>query len=132
MALRSRNTRKAEFSMSSMTDIIFLLLIFFLLTSTLVAPNAIPMLLPNSNTTAQATETLAVSIDRDLNFFVNKREVSVDDLEAVLTANLKGTKDEGIVLYADKSVPVDEVVKVLNIANTLKIKVVLATNPDKK
>ena len=63
--------------MSSMTDIIFLLLIFFLLTSTLVAPNAIPMLLPNSNTTAQATETLAVSIDRDLNFFVNKREVSI-------------------------------------------------------
>lgn len=132
MGLRTRNKRVATFEMSSMTDIIFLLLIFFLLTSTLVAPNAIPMLLPNSSNAAQATETLAVSIDRDLNYFVNKREVSVDDLEMVLTANLEGRKDEGIVLYADKTVPIDEVVKVLNIANDLKIKVVLATNPEKK
>jgi biopolymer transport protein ExbD len=132
MGLRTRNKRVATFEMSSMTDIIFLLLIFFLLTSTLVAPNAIPMLLPNSSNAAQATETLAVSIDRDLNYFVNKREVSVEDLELVLTANLEGKKDEGIVLYADKTVPIDEVVKVLNIANDLKIKVVLATNPEKK
>jgi len=117
--------------MSSLTDIIFILLIFFLLTSSLVAPNAIPMLLPNSNTTAQATETIAVSIDRNLNYFVNTREVQESDLEAVLTANLEGRKDEGIVLYADKTVPVDEVVKVLNIANRLKIKVVLATTPEK-
>jgi biopolymer transport protein ExbD len=131
MALRSRNQRRADFNMSSLTDIIFILLIFFLLTSSLVAPNAIPMLLPNSNTTAQATETIAVSIDRNLNYFVNTREVQESDLEAVLTANLEGRKDEGIVLYADKTVPVDEVVKVLNIANRLKIKVVLATTPEK-
>jgi biopolymer transport protein ExbD len=132
MALRSRNQRRADFNMSSLTDIIFLLLIFFLLTSTLVAPNAIPMLLPNSNAQAQASETLAVSIDRNLNFFVNTQEVSEENLEAVLTANLEGRKDEGIVLYADKMVPIDQVVKVLNIANTLKIKVVLATTPEKK
>ncbi|HCK22816.1 MAG TPA: biopolymer transporter ExbD [Bacteroidetes bacterium] len=132
MALKSRNQRRADFNMSSLTDIIFLLLIFFLLTSTLVAPNAIPMLLPNSNTQAQASETLAVSIDRNLNFFVNTREVAEENLEAVLTANLEGRKDEGIVLYADKTVPIDEVVKVLNIANNLKIKVVLATTPEKK
>ena len=132
MALKSRNQRRADFNMSSLTYIIFLLLIFFLLTSTLVAPNAIPMLLPNSNTQAQASETLAVSIDRNLNFFVNTREVAEENLEAVLTANLEGRKDEGIVLYADKTVPIDEVVKVLNIANNLKIKVVLATTPEKK
>ena len=116
--------------MSSLTDIIFLLLIFFLLTSTLVAPNAIPMLLPNSNSAAQATETIAVSIDRDLNYFVNTRQVVPDNLESVLVQNLEGRLDEGIVLYADQTVPIDEVVKVLNIANNLKIKVVLATQPE--
>lgn len=132
MSLRTRNKRTADFSMSSLTDIIFLLLIFFLLTSTLVTPNAIPMLLPNSNSQAQATETVSVSIDEGLNYFLNGKTISVEDLEAALDKALIGKEDQGIVLYADKTVPIENVVQVLNVANKMKIKVVLATVPEKK
>ncbi len=132
MSLRTRNKRTAEFSMSSLTDIIFLLLIFFLLTSTLVAPNAIPMLLPNSNSQVQATETVSVSIDEDLNYFLNGKTTGIDVLESALNTALTGKEEQGIVLYADKSVPIEYVVQVLNIANKMKIKVVLATVPEKQ
>lgn len=131
MSLRARNKRTAEFSMSSLTDIIFLLLIFFLLTSTLVAPNAIPMLLPNSSSQAQATETVSVSIDGSLNYFINGKPVTTDALEMSISSALAGKEDQGIVLYADKTVPIDNVVQVLNVANKMKIKVVLATVPEK-
>lgn len=132
MSLRTRNKRTADFSMSSLTDIIFLLLIFFILTSTLVAPNAIPMLLPNSNSQAQATETVSMSIDENLNYYLNGRVIAVDEIESALDKALIGKEDQGIVLYADKTVPIDYVVQVLNVANKMKIKVVLATVPQKQ
>ena len=125
--------------MSSMTDIIFLLLIFFMLTSTIVAPNAIKVLLPEGKAQTQAKPLARVTIDKELNFFVqwDKDEpMQIDGLEE-LTAFLFDCREKDeemyIALYADVSIPYGEVVKVLNIANDNEFKMVLATRqPDKK
>ena len=125
--------------MSSMTDIIFLLLIFFMLTSTIVAPNAIKVLLPEGKAQTHATPMARVTIDKELNFFVqwNKDEpMQIEGLEE-LTAFLFDCREKDdemyVALYADVSIPYGEVVKVLNIANDNEFKMVLATRqPDKK
>jgi biopolymer transport protein ExbD len=135
-----RKTKAIDgFSMSSMTDIIFLLLIFFMLTSTIVAPNAIKVLLPEGKAQTQAKPLARVTIDKELNFFVqwDKDEpMQIEGLEE-LTAFLFDCRDKDeemyIALYADVSIPYGEVVKVLNIANDNEFKMVLATRqPDKK
>ena len=125
--------------MSSMTDIIFLLLIFFMLTSTIVAPNAIKVLLPEGKAQTQAKPLARVTIDKELNFFVqwDKDEpMQIEGLEE-LTAFLFDCREKDeemyIALYADVSIPYGEVVKVLNIANDNEFKMVLATRqPDRK
>ena len=125
--------------MSSMTDIIFLLLIFFMLTSTIVAPNAIKVLLPEGKAQTQAKPLARVTIDKELNYFVqwDKDEpMQIEGLEE-LTAFLFDCREKDeemyIALYADVSIPYGEVVKVLNIANDNEFKMVLATRqPDKK
>ena len=135
-----RKTKAIDgFSMSSMTDIIFLLLIFFMLTSTIVAPNAIKVLLPEGKAQTQAKPLARVTIDKELNFFVqwDKDEpMQIEGLEE-LTAFLFDCREKDeemyIALYADVSIPYGEVVKVLNIANENEFKMVLATRqPDKK
>ena len=135
-----RKTKAIDgFSMSSMTDIIFLLLIFFMLTSTIVAPNAIKVLLPEGKAQTQAKPLARVTIDKELNFFVqwDKDEpMQIEGLEE-LTAFLFDCREKDeemyIALYADATIPYVEVVKVLNIANDNEFKMVLATRqPDKK
>lgn len=135
-----RKTKAIDgFSMSSMTDIIFLLLIFFMLTSTIVAPNAIKVLLPEGKAQTQAKPLARVTIDKELNLFVqwDKDEpMQIEGLEE-LTAFLFECREKDeemyIALYADVSIPYGEVVKVLNIANDNEFKMVLATRqPDKK
>ena len=135
-----RKTKAIDgFSMSSMTDIIFLLLIFFMLTSTIVAPNAIKVLLPEGKAQTQAKPLARVTIDKELTFFVqwDKDEpMQIEGLEE-LTAFLFDCREKDeemyIALYADVSIPYGEVVKVLNIANDNEFKMVLATRqPDKK
>ena len=135
-----RKTKAIDgFSMSSMTDIIFLLLIFFMLTSTIVAPNAIKVLLPEGKAQTQAKPLARVTIDKELNFFVqwDKDEpMQIEGLEE-LTAFLFDCREKDeemyIALYADVSIPYGEVVKVLNIAHDNEFKMVLATRqPDKK
>ncbi len=129
MSLRMRNRRSAEFSMSSLTDIIFLLLIFFLLTSTLVQPNAIKLLLPNSSSQTQARQTVSVAIDAQNQFFLNNQAVTLAELAPLLQQSLVGQSEPTVVLYADKSVAIEEVVKVMSIANDQKIRMILATEP---
>lgn len=129
MSLRMRNRRSAEFSMSSLTDIIFLLLIFFLLTSTLVQPNAVKLLLPNSTSQTQARQNVAVAIDAENRYFLNNEPVGLDNLPGLLRQALSGESDPTVVLYADKSVAIEEVVKVMSIANDQQIKMILATEP---
>lgn len=132
MGLQARNKRLAEFQLASLTDIIFLLLIFFLLTSSIVSPNALNLLLPNSNSQTQAEQSVSISIDQNLNYYLNGEKVDVNWLETLLPQKLAGMKEPTVVLYTDKSVPIENVVDVMNIANSLKIKMVLATMPEKK
>lgn len=129
MNLKTRNKRNVDFNMSSMTDIVFLLLIFFMLTSTLVSPNALKLLLPKSSGRTLATQSVSVSIDKDLNFYFNQDMINISELEGKLI-NVATEDDATVVLNAEKSVPIEEVVKVMGIANKLKIKMILATAPE--
>lgn len=130
MNLKARNTRKVEFSMSSMTDIVFLLLIFFMLTSTLVSPNALKLLLPKSTGQTLAKQSISVSIDKDLNLYVGQDLVSEAELQSNLNAIANTDAEATVVLNADKSVPIEQVVNVMSMANKLKLKMILATQPE--
>lgn len=130
MAIRSKNRVSTNFNMSSMTDIVFLLLIFFIIASTLISPNALEVLLPKATSTpAPQKQTVNVSITEDLKYFVNKDEVTEEELENYLLAQIEGEEDPGIILRAEKSVPIENVVLIMDIANRNKLKLVLATKP---
>ena len=130
MGLRSRNKVSYAFSMSSMTDIVFLLLIFFMITSTLIAPNALKLLLPQSKNQTIANPITTVSITKDFEFYLETIRVSITDLERLLQERLINEEDPTISLHVDRSVPMEEVVKVMNIAKDNRYKLILATSPD--
>jgi len=127
MALRSRNKVSPNFNMSSMTDIVFLLLIFFMLTSTLVSPNALNLLLPSSSSKTLSPQTVSVSITKELDYYVDQQKVEFEFMEAILLNKMGGNPDNSIVLHVDKQIPVEEAVKVMDIASRNKFKMVLAT-----
>jgi len=129
MNLRSKNRINAEFSMSSMTDIIFLLLIFFMLTSNFVTPSGLPVSLPSSKSSDIVMQKISVTITSDLQYFVNDKPVSSEEIEPQLTALLQGTEEGAVVLHVDKSVPVEYLVKVAGIAKSMNASVTLATVP---
>lgn len=116
--------------MSSMTDIVFLLLIFFLITSTLVTTNALDLVLPSSNSKSVKKQTVSVSIDKGLNHFVDRDQVSVGSMENVIHQRLANADDKVIVLRVEKGVPIEYAVKVMDIAYQNKYKIVLATKPE--
>ncbi len=130
MALRRYNEIKAEFSMSSLTDIIFLLLIFFMLTSTFVAPNAIKLLLPKATGQTLSTQTVTVSITADKKYYVGDKQVDKFTMEQELSKYLTGAENEAIVLRADQSIPYGDFVEALKICNKFTAKVVIATQPE--
>lgn len=127
MGLRSRNKVSPNFNMSSMTDIVFLLLIFFMLTSTLVSPNALKLLLPSSSSQTLAKQTVSVSITKDLNYYINDQKVEFDFMEPLLIEKMGNNPDNSIVLHVDKQIAVEEAVKVMDIASRNKFRMVLAT-----
>jgi len=130
MALRSRNKVSANFNMSSMTDIVFLLLIFFMLTSTLVSPNALKLLLPNSTAKTLEKQTISISITPEIDFYINENKVNENSIEQELKLLIGNDTEPAIILHADKTVDIEHVVKVLNIAYNNKYKIVLATKPN--
>tara|TARA_B110000483_G_scaffold203384_1_gene245636 strand:+ start:277 stop:669 length:393 start_codon:yes stop_codon:yes gene_type:complete len=130
MNIRGRNKISPEFNMSSMTDIVFLLLIFFMIASTLVTTNAIDILLPTASGKTENKKSIAVSIKKDLTFYIDQSKVEVQNLEAKLLQLLQKETAPTLVLRAEKSVPVDYVVKVMDIANRNKFKIILAVNPN--
>ena len=134
MALKRRTKVNESFSMASMTDVIFLLLIFFMITSTVVSPNAIKVLLPQGKQQTSAKPLTRVVIDKDLNFYAafgNDKEqaISLEELTPFLQSCAAKEPEMYVALYADEAVPYREIVKVLNIANENKFKMVLATRP---
>lgn len=135
MALKRRNKVEVSFSMASMTDIVFLLLLFFMITSTQIAPNALKLLLPQSNNQTIAKAITTVSITADLNYYVNEegdiRKVAFSDIEPFLQKQVKKNAEETYVsLHADRTVPIEQVVNIMNIAKRLNIKMILATAPE--
>ena len=136
MAIKRSTKASAEFSMSSMTDIVFLLLIFFLVTSTLVNPNALKLLLPKSTGQVSAKATVSVSIkdwgDDTYTYHINgdQQPVSYEEAENQLVELLQMEEDPTFSIYSDESVPVKEVVGMMNIAKRNHYKVILATQPE--
>jgi len=130
MGLRSRNKVSANFNMSSMTDIVFLLLIFFMLTSTLVSPNALKLLLPSSKAKTLEKQTISISITKDIDFYINDNKVTSASIEQELKLLIKNEKEPAIILHTDKTVAIEHVVKVMDIAYRNKYKIVLATTPN--
>ena len=130
MGLRSRNKLSANFNMSSMTDIVFLLLIFFMLTSTLVSPNALKLLLPSSKAKTLEKQTISISITKDIDFYINENKVTAASIEQELKLLIKNEKEPAIILHTDKTVAIEHVVKVMDIAYRNKYKIVLATTPN--
>ena len=127
MALKSRSKIDPTFSMSSMTDVVFLLLIFFMVTSTLVHPTALKLLLPQSQNQTAAKPLTTVSITRDIKFFVEERQVSFNQIEPLLREKVGQNPETYISLHVDENVPMREVVRVMNIAKRNKYKLILAT-----
>lgn len=127
MAIGSRNKVSVSFSMSSMTDIVFLLLIFFIIVSTMVSPNALKVLLPKSAAKTTSPQTVSVSIRPDIEYYVNGNPVSAESLESGIIAAIAGAEKPGIVLHCDQSVALEHAVKVMDIANRNKFELVLAT-----
>ena len=135
MALKRRNKVNAAFSMSSMTDIVFLLLIFFMVTSTLIAPNALKLLLPESNNQTAAKPITTISITKDLKYYINDGEdlkrVAFQEIEPFLRNKYgNGNNEIFISLHMEKTIPVDEMVKMMNIAMRNGYKMILATAPE--
>jgi biopolymer transport protein ExbD len=130
MGLRSRNKISANFNMSSMTDIVFLLLIFFMLTSTLVSPNALKLLLPSSKAKTLEKQTISISITKDIDFYINDNKITAASIEQELKLLINNETDPAIILHTDKTVAIEHVVKIMDIAYRNKYKIVLATTPN--
>ena len=136
MALKRSTRVDANISMSSMTDIVFLLLIFFLVTSTLINPNALKLLLPKSTGQVSAKPTVTVSVkdqgDETYTYHINGNQepVPFEQVEDQLVLLLQTDEDPTFSIYADQSVPIGEIVQVMNIAKRNHYKVILATSPE--
>ena len=136
MALKRNTKVDAQFAVSSMTDIVFLLLIFFLVTSTLINPNALKLLLPKSTGQVNAKATVSVSIkdwgDDNYTYHINGNQdpLPYNEVEEELVGLLSQEEDPTFSIYSDESVPVGEVVQIMNIAKRNHYKVILATQPE--
>ena len=130
MNIRGRNRINAEFNMSSMTDIVFLLLIFFMIAvTTMTTTNALDLALPNSDGKAGEVENISVSINEESEYYIDKQKYPETEIEAVLRKALAGQKDPNIVLNVAKGVPIENAVKVMDIAYRNNYKIVLAVAP---
>lgn len=130
MNLRGRNKVSPEFSMSSMTDIVFLLLVFFLLTSPAITPDALDLILPKAKGKSTNVQKASVSITKDGAYFVNKERVSESAIERELKSILAGQEEPTIILRAEEGVPIEDAVYVMDIANKNSFKIVLAVRPN--
>lgn len=135
MALKRRNKVEPEFSLAAMIDVIFLLLMFFMLTSKFVTPNALNLSLPSSSSTSMASPALAVSVDVKGNFYLDRDKIDktrlLNSLKSRVTASGKPLSETTITVNAERGVPIEDVVFILDVANKLKVKTILATDPEK-
>ncbi|MGZ5303627.1 MAG: ExbD/TolR family protein [Bacteroidia bacterium] len=130
MALKRRSKASVEFSMASMTDLIFLLLIFFMITASFVTPNALNLTMPQASSKVVTDPTATVSIDKDLNYFYKEKKVTIEQLPGLLQGELAQQKEPVIMINADKTVPIDNVVQIMQVGKKLNAKVILGTKPE--
>ena len=130
MSLKSQNKINPNFSMSSMTDIVFLLLIFFMLTSTLVTTNALKISLPSSSAEPIKKQTVSISITEDLRYFINNDPVESSFLESRIREEFNSIDNPILVLRAAKTIPIEHAVEVMDLAYRNNYKIVLATQPN--
>ena len=137
MAIKSRNKVEPTFNSSSMSDLVFLLLIFFMLTSTLVAPNAIKLMLPSSNSKTMAKQTVTVYVNDQYQYFVNETPADETQLMELINTQIGNDSQATVVLRSNKTVPVQYIVNVIDAVNEINNatgknhKVILATAPKK-
>ncbi|MES2419613.1 MAG: biopolymer transporter ExbD [Bacteroidota bacterium] len=133
MNLRKRKKGNVEVHTSALNDIMFFLLLFFLLASAVVNPQVVKLLLPRSESGQQSTsqKTVTVSIDENLNYFVDKKKVSLEEIEAAIQTYQQAENDVTIVLYVARGVSIENTMQVFDVANKLKLKVVLAVEQKK-
>ena len=127
MNFKNRNKVSPDFSMSSMTDIVFLLLIFFMLTAS--TPNALDLLLPKAKGKSTNTQNVSISIKKNLNYYVDNKQVDEANIESNMRNLLKDKENPTILLRVEESVPIEKAVLVMDIANRNKFKVILAVRP---
>ncbi len=135
MKIARRKTRTAEVYTASLNDIMFFLLLFFLIISTMVTPAAIRVLLPNAATSEQVVtkKNINLIITHDLRYYINDRELAKDQIESVLAATLENEKtnnpgvEMNVLLQADRSLSLQDVVDIIDIGNKLHVKMVLFT-----
>jgi len=128
MNISPKNKIEAGFSMASMTDLIFLLLVFFMLTSSFVTPSGLPVSLPTSKASTIEVQKVSVTVTKGLQYYVNEKKVTKATLEGELKSRLGGAGGS-VVLHIDKDVPSEHLVYVAGIATSLEAKVVVATKP---
>ena len=130
MNLRGRNRVSAEFNMSSMTDIVFLLLIFFMIASTtIVSNNALDLVLPKSSGKSDEVKNVSVSVNSKLEYFIDKDKFAENILEEKLKSMLVNQAEPTILLHVEEGVPIERAVSVMDIAYRNKFKIVLAVSP---
>ena len=130
MNLRGRNKVSPEFSMSSMTDIVFLLLIFFMLTSPVITPEALDLILPKAKGKSSNASNISVSITKKLDYYIDDKMIRKSNLESTLKKKLAGQEAPTIILRAEEGVPIEKAVSVMDIANRNQYKVILAVKPE--
>ncbi len=130
MNFRGRNKVSAEFNMSSMTDVIFLLLIFFLLTSPAITPNALDLILPKAQGKTTNVQQVSISISKDLVFYIDDQQIAKNQISGRLNQVLKDANEPTVLLRTAEGVPIEEAVFVMDIANKNNYKIVLAVRPE--
>lgn len=129
MNIRGRNKISPAFNMSSMTDIVFLLLIFFMITSTLVTTNALDILLPKAQGKTENKKAVSITITKNLEYFIDNKPSSLETVEQELATLLKSEENPSLILRAEEGVPIEYAVTIMDIANRNKYKVILAVRP---
>jgi biopolymer transport protein ExbD len=137
MAIRRRKKMSVEFAVASMTDMIFLLLLFFMITSTLVTPNAVRVLLPQSSQQQTSKPLARVTIDKELNYYVGlgaqrEKAIAFEEIVPFLQANHRTDDEIHVALYADESIPYAEVIRVMDVVNRNHFKMILVTRPQRQ
>ena len=130
MAIKRGSKVQQSLNAASMTDMIFLLLMFMMIATTMINPNALRLLLPRSNNQVTDRPYTTISIDRSLNHYVELQPVPFSQLESALQARLAGVENPTVQLHSDESVPIGEIVKVMNILNRNQYRLILATRPE--